>query len=173
MYISTLEEKTNAMYEKFTAELEDAYDRGDFELPDEYEELTAEDIVKMANSVDRETFVNTCRENLKQNAEMTVELLKETMEQVQEAYDSLDEENREQFAHTLTIGTEAAVKMWADNAAMFKELIGELPADERAALVTNSAANVAYLRSDKVPSCVKPWTSLLANMWQLVYNFAA
>ena len=175
---TTLEEKTTAMYEneavgKFTAELADAYDRGDFELPDEYEDLTADDILKMVNSVDRDAFINTCRENLRQNAETTVELLAETMEQVQEAYDGLDEDNRSQFAHTLTIGVEAAVKMWEDNAVLFRKLIDELPEDQRAALVTNSAANVAYLRSDRVPPCVKPWASLLANMWRLVYNFAA
>lgn len=175
---TTLEEKIAAMYEneamdRYVTGLEDAYDRGDFELPDEYEDLTVETVLKMVNSVDHDTFIDICRENLRQNAEMTVELLAETMEQVQGAYDALDEENRKQFATTVAIGTEAAAKMWEENANTFKKLINELPEDQRAALVTNSAANVVYLHSDRVPSCVKPWASMFANMWQLVYDFAA
>ena len=173
MYI--IDEKTNVMYEavdRFTTELKNTYDRGAFELPDEYEDLTAEDIVKMASSVDRETFVNTCRENLRQNAEMTVKLLTETMEQVQGVYDGLDEDNRRQFVHTMTIGVEAAVKIWEENADMFKELIGELPEDQRRALVNNSAANVAYLRSVIVPPCIKRWQNSLAGMWETVHKLA-
>ena len=178
---ATLEEKTQAILENPTMVdycdkvidiVDTNFDAG------KYDDLEPEDIdsnviLDIVHQIDPQTLRRVCAENLQQNAAMTVDLLKETFCQIQEQYDTMDEDDRFIFEQTMRASMMAANQLWSEMYELIKELIGEMDSTERESLLTNSGAIANYLRTEPIPECIGQWQCSLVDMWTTVNKLAA